>query len=165
MEDEKALPGISFMTPEAIRSNDEWSRRQNAKAQQMIQDEGFMTIDQMLEAAEENCQRSLRCKKCELQCSTYCNLDRHRGSENCKKRQAAQKGEDYVPKCQTTRRCEVCDLTIKFYNWTRHLTRRLTKKCFGSFTNRRSTARSVIRSLAGSDPSHAQKSTSRRRSI
>ena len=64
MEEEKELPGISFMTPEAIRSNDEWSRRQNAKAQQMIQDEGFMTIDQMLEAAEDNCQRSLRCKKC-----------------------------------------------------------------------------------------------------
>ena len=51
MEEEKELPGISFMTPEARRLNDEWSRRQRAKADQMIRDEGFMTIDQMLEAS------------------------------------------------------------------------------------------------------------------
>ena len=111
----------SFMTPEAIRSNEEWSRRQNAKAQRMIRDEGFMTIDEMLEAAEENCRKSLQCKQCGTGFKSYYTLERHRGSENCKRRQAAQKGEDFIPKCQTTRHCEVCDKTIKFYNWTRHL--------------------------------------------
>ena len=121
MEEEKELPGISFMTPEARSLNEAWSRRQNAKAQKMIRDEGFMTIDEMLEAAEENCRKSLQCKQCGTGFKSYYTLEKHIGSENCKKRQAEQKGEDYVPKCQTTRRCEVCDKTILFYNWTRHL--------------------------------------------
>ena len=75
----------------------------------------------MLEAAEENCQRAMKCKKCGLQCGTYFNLDKHRGSENCKKREAEQKGEEYIPKSQRTRYCDTCEKDIKIYNWKKHL--------------------------------------------
>ena len=66
--------------------------------------------------AENHCS-----KKSGLSCKSYYTLEKHRGSLSCKRREAAQKGEEYVPKCQTMKRCEVCDRELKFYNWNNHL--------------------------------------------
>ena len=70
---------------------------------------------------EENVRRSKTCKLCGLFCNNYYTLENHRNSQNCRKRQANQKGETFVCKSQTRKQCEICDKSILFYNWQRHL--------------------------------------------
>ena len=112
---------MEFVTPEQKLANLRWLAKQRAKAQKMVEDEGFMTIDQMLEAADDNLKKSQKCKKCGLGFKSFYTLETHKGSQNCQKRQAELKGEVYIPKCQTMRHCPICDREVKFYNWKKHI--------------------------------------------
>lgn len=109
------------LTPEQTRLNEKWFAEQKVKAQKMIEDAGFMTIDQMLDAAEQNVLRAMSCSKCGMKCKSFYTLEKHQGSLSCKKKQAELKGEVYVPKCQTMRHCDICNRSVKFYNFNNHL--------------------------------------------
>ena len=112
---------MQFETAEAKRLNEAWAKRQAAKSQKMIEDEGFLSMEQMYAQIEANQTESLTCKKCRLLCSTYHRLAAHQGSQNCKKRQADQKGEVFVPLAKTYKKCGVCNCEIMYYKWKQHL--------------------------------------------
>ena len=82
---------------------------------------GFPDIESMILQSEANLRNSKTCKKCGLYLNDYYKLDRHKDSENCKRRQAKSKGETFVSKRQTKINCEICDKAIRFYNWNGHL--------------------------------------------
>ena len=112
---------MQFETPEAKRSNAEWSKRQAAKSLKMIEDLGFMSLEEMVQQAEANVARSKTCQHCGFFCSTYNRLSTHQASQNCKKRQAHQKGEVFIPLAKTYKKCDICDCEIMHYKWKQHL--------------------------------------------
>ena len=82
---------------------------------------GVTGLDDIIRQTEENVRQSKTCKLCHLYCANYHILESHRNSQKCKKRQAEQKGENFVMTKDTRKYCEICDKSILHYNWTRHL--------------------------------------------
>ena len=82
---------------------------------------GVTSIDDIIRQTEENVRLSKTCKKCGLFCRDYHKLEQHLNSQKCKQLQAEQKGEKFIPKRETRKQCDICNKSILFYNWTRHL--------------------------------------------
>ena len=82
---------------------------------------GVTGLDDIIRQTEENVRRSKTCRLCGLYCSNYYTLEKHRHSQKCKKRQAEQKGKEFVMTKDTRKQCDLCNKSIMFYNWTRHL--------------------------------------------
>ena len=91
------------------------------KAQALLEAEGFLSIEQMLEQAETNVTKSLTCNKCNMVCKDHERLKTHKDSRNCKKRQAEQKGEEFIDEGKILRTCEVCSVSVQNLGWGRHL--------------------------------------------
>ena len=62
------------------------------------------------------------CKICKMICATTTAIFAHRGSENCRKRVAKNKGVPYVPQSKLPKYCKDCKVTLQAQNWSRHLT-------------------------------------------
>jgi len=112
---------MQFETAEASAFHAEWRKKQAIKNQKFIEETGYMTIEQIWEATERNVTKSRTCSKCGMVCKTVTHLANHRGSENCRKRQAEQEGKPFVPKRKTYRHCEICDASVLHYNWKGHI--------------------------------------------
>ena len=82
---------------------------------------GVSCWDDIIQQTEDNVRQSKTCKLCNFYCANYYTLESHVNSENCKKRQAEQRGEDFVHKRESRKQCKICDKSILFYNWPRHL--------------------------------------------
>ncbi len=80
-----------------------------------------LSIEDIYRMTEENMTKAKTCTRCGLIVNDYYKLAVHKDSENCRKRIAEKNGEVFVPKRDTKKHCEICNITLKYYNWTRHL--------------------------------------------
>ena len=64
---------------------------------------GVTGLDDIIRQTEENVRRSKTCRLCGLYCSNYYTLEKH------------------VMTKDTRKQCDICNKSIMFYNWTRHL--------------------------------------------
>ena len=110
-----------FTSFEAKQNGNRFRAESARKMAKMFQSFGVSSLEEALRKCEENERKDLTCKLCGLYCSNYYALETHRNSQRCKRMQAEKKGETFVSKKETLKRCEICNKSLLFYNWRGHL--------------------------------------------
>ena len=111
-----------MFTSFAAKQNGNRFRTESARKNVILfQSFGVSSLEEALRKIEENERKAQTCELCGLYCSNYHTLETHRNSQTCKRRQAEKKGENFVSKKETRKRCEICNKSLLFYNWKGHL--------------------------------------------
>ena len=110
-----------FNSFEAKQNGKRFRAECNRRMEKMFRSLGVSSLDDIIRQTEENVRKSKTCRLCGFYCTNYHTLEIHRNSQRCKRRQAEKKGEIFVPKKQTPKRCDICNKSVLFYNWRGHL--------------------------------------------
>ena len=110
-----------FNSFEAKQNGKRFRAECNRRLEKMFRSLGVNSRDDIIRQTEENVRKSKTCRLCGFYCTNYHTLEIHRNSQRCKRRQAEKKGEIFVPKKQTPKRCDICNKSVLFYNWRGHL--------------------------------------------
>ena len=101
-----------------------WSRAFSAEmerqARQMLELEPRLAHMSAEEIIKEDQIKRSTCKLCGIICKSWEHLQQHKGMLNCRKRQAMNKGEKYVPENQRPIYCDLCDKTVQHQRWVGH---------------------------------------------
>ena len=125
--------GLKPISPEQLRAEEKcmrelemmWSRafskEMERQEKQLLKDEprlAHMSLDEIMK--EDEMKRNT-CKLCGLICPSWEHLQQHEGLLRCRKREAKNKGETYVPECERPVHCDICDKTVQQRRWSQHV--------------------------------------------
>ena len=77
----------------------------------------YMSISEIIQEDE---MKRATCKLCGTLCKSEAHMLQHRGFLACRKKQAENKGETYIPENQRPAHCEICDKTVQQRRWKQH---------------------------------------------
>jgi hypothetical protein len=77
-----------------------------------------MTVDEII--AEDEMNRAT-CVLCGTVLKSYEHMLQHKDMLKCRKRQAANKGETYIPEKERPVHCDICDKTVQQQRWNSHI--------------------------------------------
>ena len=113
--EEKCMKELEMMYSrifkEVVQREHEKMLREEPRLATMTEEE-IITQDEMRRATCELCGMVLKSREHMLQ---------HKDMLKCRKRQAANKGEDYVPEQKRPVHCDVCDKTVQQRRWDQHI--------------------------------------------
>jgi len=113
--EEKCMRELEMMWSRAF------SKEMDRQAELMLKEEprlAHMTPEEIIQ--EDNIERST-CKLCGYLCPSWQHVEQHKGKLACRKRQAANKGEEYTPESERPVYCDVCEKSVQHRAWSRHL--------------------------------------------
>ena len=97
-----------------------FSREMERQAKQLLKDEprlAYMNPDEIIQ--EDNIKRAT-CELCGIICLSEIHMLQHKDMLRCRKQQAKNNGETYVPWCKQPAHCDICDVTVQQQQWGRH---------------------------------------------
>ena len=78
----------------------------------------YMSATEILQ--EDNIKRAT-CPLCNIICQSEVHMLQHKGMLRCRKQQAKNKGETYVPENKRPVHCDICDKTMQQQRWSHHV--------------------------------------------
>ena len=73
------------------------------------------------EIIEEDEIRRATCKLCGELCKSEAHMRQHKGMLRCRKKQAENKGETFVPESQQPIHCDICGKSVQQRRWKQHI--------------------------------------------
>ena len=73
------------------------------------------------EIIQEDDIKRATCELCGIICQSEIHMLQHKDMLRCRKQQAKNNGETYVPESKRPVRCEICDITMQHQRWSGHI--------------------------------------------
>ena len=109
------LEKVTFFTEESRKAGEDWLKDMNARTERMGSPDYWHKI------YDEQCLKLRTCPLCDKVCTSQWKMDyKHRGSKECLRTQAENRGEIYTAPSKTLVQCE-CGKSVMFCNFPKHL--------------------------------------------
>ena len=98
-----------------------FNREMARQEKQLAEEEprlAYMTPAQII---QEDDIRRATCTLCGMLCQSETHMLQHRDMLRCRKQQAKNKGETYVPENKRPVHCDICDKTMQQQRWSQHV--------------------------------------------
>ena len=97
-----------------------FSLEMDRQARKLAEEEPRLKYMSITEIIQEDEMKRATCKLCGTICKSEAHMLQHRGFLACRKKQAENKGETYIPENQRPVHCEICDKTVQQRRWKQH---------------------------------------------
>ena len=93
---------------------DKWNK-------QLEEEEPRLKYMSPAEIIQDDNMKRATCPLCGILCQSEIHMLQHKGMLRCRKKQAENKGESYLPPCKRPVHCDICDVTMQQQRWSDHV--------------------------------------------
>ena len=104
-----------------------FSLEMDRQARKLAEEEPRLKYMSITEIIQEDEMRRATCELCGTLCKSEAHKIQHRGFLACRKKQADNKGETYIPEDKRPVHCEICNKTVQQRRWKYHTDSKMHK--------------------------------------